>query len=79
MSSNQIYFLFYQLGYSKDKEVKGAKENDRAKEKAGFIAGKHINKKGEWWFQQIGRQKTWVEETSDNDNTSKQGGDKPQS
>jgi hypothetical protein len=72
------------LGYSKDKEVKGAKENDRAKEKAGFIAGKHINKKGEWWFQQIGRQKKWVEETSsdgsnNNNNNNKQGAgtDKP--
>ena len=72
-----FYLLFfYQLGYSEDKEVKGAKENDRAKEKAGFIAGKHIHKKGEWWFQQIGRQKKWVEESSDSKNE-KEGGDKP--
>ena len=71
-----ILLTFYQLGYSEDKEVKGAKENDRAKEKAGFIAGKHIHKKGEWWFQQIGRQKKWVEESSDSNNN-KEGGDKP--
>mmetsp|Transcript_24979 Transcript_24979/g.58618 ORF Transcript_24979/g.58618 Transcript_24979/m.58618 type:complete len:125 (-) Transcript_24979:1470-1844(-) len=39
------------LGYSKDKNVVGAQEYDKAKEKAGFVAGKHINKQSKWWFQ----------------------------
>ena len=31
--------------------MKGAHEYDKAKEKAGFVAGKHIHKKSSWWFQ----------------------------
>ena len=38
------------MGYSERQQVKGAKEYDYAKEKAGFVAGKHISKEGEWWF-----------------------------
>mmetsp|Transcript_21137 Transcript_21137/g.50236 ORF Transcript_21137/g.50236 Transcript_21137/m.50236 type:complete len:164 (+) Transcript_21137:2341-2832(+) len=47
------------LGYSEDKAVVGAQVYDRSKEKAGFIAGKHIQKKGKWWFQHS--KKDWVE------------------
>ena len=57
-----------QLGFSEDKQVKGAHEYDKAKEKAGFVAGKHINKKSKWWFQSS--KKDWVEQGgsgSDND------------
>ena len=39
------------MGYAKNKDVVGAKEYDKAKEKAGFIAGKHIEKSSKWWFQ----------------------------
>lgn len=39
------------LGYGKEQEVIGAEEYDKSKEKAGFIAGKHINKPTKWWFQ----------------------------
>ena len=39
------------MGYAKDKDVVGAHEYDKAKEKAGFVAGKHIHKKSKWWFQ----------------------------
>ena len=46
------------MGYSQ--EVVGAKEYDKAKEKAGFVAGKHINKEGRWWFQKSGK-KDWSE------------------
>jgi hypothetical protein len=51
------------LGYSEDKNVVGAHEYDKSKEKAGFVAGKHIQKKGKWWFQSS--KKDWVESTSD--------------
>lgn len=39
------------MGYSKEQEVVGAHEYDKAKEKAGFVAGKHIHKQSRWWFQ----------------------------
>eukprot|EP00980_Cylindrotheca_fusiformis_P010128 scaffold2253_cov119-Cylindrotheca_fusiformis.AAC.3 len=48
------------LGYGKDKEVKGAHEYDKAKEKAGYVAGKHIAKKEKWWFQRSNN--GWKEE-----------------
>lgn len=64
---NIICFLFCrlththtQLGYSEDKQVVGAHEYDKAKEKAGFVAGKHIHKKTKWWFQKSSK-KDWVE------------------
>jgi cytochrome c oxidase assembly protein subunit 19 len=42
-----------QLGYSDEHIVEGAKEYDYSKEKAGFIAGKHIAPKdsNKWWWQ----------------------------
>mmetsp|Transcript_21053 Transcript_21053/g.29714 ORF Transcript_21053/g.29714 Transcript_21053/m.29714 type:complete len:122 (+) Transcript_21053:192-557(+) len=39
------------LGYSKEAEVKGFSEYDKSKEKAGYVAGKHIDKPNRWWFQ----------------------------
>jgi len=39
------------MGFSPDSQVEGARENQRLKEKQGFIAGKHINKESKWWFQ----------------------------
>mmetsp|Transcript_9837 Transcript_9837/g.12986 ORF Transcript_9837/g.12986 Transcript_9837/m.12986 type:complete len:123 (-) Transcript_9837:235-603(-) len=39
-----------EMGYAEEKRVKGAKEYDYAKEKAGFTAGKHISRESEWWF-----------------------------
>lgn len=50
------------LGFSEDKKVQGAHEYDKAKEKAGFVAGKHIAKKEKWWFQRSN--KGWKEESS---------------
>jgi len=47
------------MGYAEDKAVVGAHEYDKAKEKAGFVAGKHIHKKSKWWFQPSGKQ-NWV-------------------
>jgi hypothetical protein len=38
----------------------GAHEYDKAKEKAGFVAGKHIHKKSKWWFQTA--KKDWFEQ-----------------
>lgn len=40
-----------QLGFSEDARVEGAREYDNSKEKAGFIAGKHISKESKWWWQ----------------------------
>ena len=40
-----------QLGFASEAKVKGAREYDMAKEKAGFVAGKHISDKPKWWFQ----------------------------
>lgn len=59
-------FLYFrsQLGYSEDKRVVGAHEYDKAKEKAGFVAGKHIQGKARWWFQ--GSKKDWVESDGNN-------------
>jgi hypothetical protein len=48
------------LGLGKDKQVEGAQEYDKAKEKAGFIAGKHIQQRSKWWFQQS--KKEWAAE-----------------
>lgn len=41
------------LGYSKEATVQGAKEYDFAKEKEGFVAGKHIDKEFKWFFQRF--------------------------
>ena len=46
------------MGFSEETKVKGAKEYDRAKEKAGFVAGKHIHKEHKWWWQSSGA-KPW--------------------
>ena len=48
---HHVIIIFEQLGFAKEKEVKGAMENDRAKEKAGFVAGKHISSRSDWWWQ----------------------------
>ena len=45
------------LGFSEDAQVQGAREYDNAKEKSGFIAGKHIQKDSKWWWQRSG--KSW--------------------
>jgi len=44
-----------ELGYASNQQVVGAHEYDKSKEKAGFIAGKHIDKPNDWWFQKKGR------------------------
>eukprot|EP00536_Pseudo-nitzschia_multiseries_P008657 jgi/Psemu1/198667/e_gw1.223.52.1 len=53
------------MGYSKDKDVVGAQEYDKAKEKAGFIAGKHIQRSSKWWFQSA--KSKWVGDDDDDD------------
>ena len=45
------FTVVLQMGYAKEKDVVGAHEYDKAKEKGGFVAGKHINKQSRWWFQ----------------------------
>jgi len=39
------------MGYAPDAEVEGASEYDKAREREGFVAGKHIRKPMKWWFQ----------------------------
>eukprot|EP00549_Striatella_unipunctata_P006405 CAMPEP_0118675176 /NCGR_PEP_ID=MMETSP0800-20121206/1305_1 /TAXON_ID=210618 ORGANISM="Striatella unipunctata, Strain CCMP2910" /NCGR_SAMPLE_ID=MMETSP0800 /ASSEMBLY_ACC=CAM_ASM_000638 /LENGTH=82 /DNA_ID=CAMNT_0006570467 /DNA_START=143 /DNA_END=391 /DNA_ORIENTATION=+ len=39
------------LGYAPDARVMGAREYDKAKEREGYIAGKHMDKPNKWWFQ----------------------------
>ena len=56
-----VLFDKLQLGFAEDKKVQGAHEYDKAKEKAGFVAGKHIAKKERWWFQNSN--KGWKEES----------------
>ena len=50
------------LGYSEQATVKGAREYDLAKEKAGFVAGKHIAKESKWWWQSDNIKKSWQNE-----------------
>lgn len=45
-----------QLGYSA--AVKGAKEYNHEKEKAGYTAGKHIAKQSKWWWEKSVK-KSW--------------------
>ena len=40
-----------QLGYSEEAKVEKSVEYDKAKEKEGYIAGKHIDGRMKWWFQ----------------------------
>lgn len=46
------------LGYSEMAAVKGAKEYDNSKEKAGYVAGKHIAKESKWFWQKSDK-KSW--------------------
>ena len=39
------------MGFSNECKVNSAEEYDKAKEKEGYIAGKHIAEKTKWWFQ----------------------------
>lgn len=41
------------MGYGDDKRVEGAQEYDKAKERGGFTAGKHISSQEKWWFQRL--------------------------
>lgn len=40
-----------EMGFSDQQKVNKTEEYDYAKEKEGFVAGKHISKAGKWWFQ----------------------------
>ena len=40
-----------QLGFSEEAKVEKSVEYDKAKEKEGYIAGKHIHGRMKWWFQ----------------------------
>ena len=47
------------LGFSEQQKVVGEpKEYDKAKEREGYVAGKHINKPSSWWWQRSGK-KDW--------------------
>lgn len=59
------------MGFSKDKDVVGAQEYDKAKEKAGFIAGKHIQKPSKWWFQSS--KSKWIGDDDDDDDDKEAG------
>ena len=45
------------MGYSQ--QVTGAREYDNSKEKAGFVAGKHIAKESKWWWERSGGRSWW--------------------
>lgn len=45
------------MGYGEGQQVVGAEEYDKSKEKAGYIAGKHIAHSNSWWWQQ--KKKNW--------------------
>ena len=47
------------MGYGKEQEVHGATEYDKAKERNGYVAGKHISKPSQWWFQKS--RKDWFQ------------------
>lgn len=40
-----------EMGFSEQQRVTGAREYDNSKEKAGFVAGKHISGETKWWWQ----------------------------
>jgi cytochrome c oxidase assembly protein subunit 19 len=40
------------MGYGPEQDVRGAREYDSSKERAGFVAGTHISdKESKWWWQ----------------------------
>ena len=39
------------LGYASSSKIDKVVEYDKAKERNGFVAGKHIDKPIKWWFQ----------------------------
>eukprot|EP00542_Grammatophora_oceanica_P013460 CAMPEP_0194044938 /NCGR_PEP_ID=MMETSP0009_2-20130614/16334_1 /TAXON_ID=210454 /ORGANISM="Grammatophora oceanica, Strain CCMP 410" /LENGTH=90 /DNA_ID=CAMNT_0038689627 /DNA_START=74 /DNA_END=343 /DNA_ORIENTATION=- len=39
------------LGYSEEQTVRSASVYDKSKERTGYVAGKHVSKANEWWFQ----------------------------
>lgn len=41
-----------EMGYGEEQRVKGeVTVYDKSKERAGYVAGKHIEKPNEWWWQ----------------------------
>lgn len=48
-----------EMGFGKDQKVVGAEEYDKSKEKAGFVAGKHIDKPNSWWWER--KRKDWFQ------------------
>lgn len=48
-----------QMGFSSETQVEGAREYDNSKEKAGFVAGKHISKDTKWWWERAGAKDWW--------------------
>lgn len=49
-----------QMGFGENQRVHAAKEYDGAKEKAGFVAGKHIQKdNNRWWWQRAPGKSWW--------------------
>jgi hypothetical protein len=46
------------MGFSAQAKVQNAQEYDKSKEKAGYIAGKHIDKPNRWWWDRSNK-KDW--------------------
>ena len=59
MSANLSKENLDEMGFGKDQKVLGAEEHDKSKEKAGFVAGKHIDKPNSWWWE--GKRKDWFQ------------------
>lgn len=57
------------LGYREDAQVVNPVEYDKSKEKAGYVAGKHIAKQSKWWWQSDPNKKPF-ELSSNNNNAS---------
>mmetsp|Transcript_4353 Transcript_4353/g.9798 ORF Transcript_4353/g.9798 Transcript_4353/m.9798 type:complete len:111 (+) Transcript_4353:894-1226(+) len=49
-----------EMGFSEEQRVVGATEYDKSKEREGYVAGKHIQKPGEWWWSKKGK-KDWTQ------------------
>ena len=48
-----------EMGFGKEQEVTGAEEYDKSKEKAGYVAGKHISKPNQWWWEK--KRRDWFQ------------------
>lgn len=70
---NRLTFCptFFLGAYDYDDDDDGNDNNQNSKEKAGFIAGKHIKSSSKWWFQPSSR-RNWKGGDSENASNKKE-------